>query len=530
MITREEQAYLVRAWHAAGDATASPEAQQMIAAEIARVHQAFAQLPISVQFVQHDPYRSFEHMRDQVQSTGQMLVYMGASDTPLWDPQTNWMARAVHDWDHIVKSCDFSMEGEAAAFRHSAACRPGLAPLYLSEIMLQAAIANYEGAFVPQKLVLAPEVVQKRARQMRGVQGAKGSRRPVGDYRITLLLGQDMTEHRVEVRYVGDYASDGVATVWLLDDTGNPIVGDLGSGTRADAKRWFKQLTDNDVWQLLAAHHYDQYTNALPRPQLQGVGVAPKYPPGTPYLVWSTAGLLRVTTPEMAMVHLRARSVPLEEALVIVSAAQQLNEQVDGAPAALSGVNLGAAGTLQQLTRKDLRVGDDVGVLPSRRSAGVSGKITSIGRTNVKIESHSRFAPDGPLYTHTHTVAIEDIGIVVRDGVVVFDRRTHLGGVGAVGPLEFGPPVPQEPGTAKLRAMKKLRAKNDGTANGAIISAAWHAKKYKRTMYAWLGNSYMNAVWNVSEKPSRSRFENIGEYVFSVTPDLELQILQILNR
>lgn len=209
MISREEQAQLVRAWNAADDATYTPEAQAMIRAEVARIHQAFNTLPIRVQFVDHDPYSSFQQMRDQVQSTGTMLVYKGASDTPLWDQYTNWMARAVHDWDHIVKVCDFSLEGEAAAFRHSAACRPGLEPLYLSEILLQAAMNTYTGAFVPQKLVLAPEPVRKQARQLRGA-----------------------------------------------------------------------KTESND-------------------------------------LVWSTAGILRVSTPEMVMVHLRSKGVSAEEAVIV---------------------------------------------------------------------------------------------------------------------------------------------------------------------------------------------------------------------
>ncbi len=124
---------------------------------------------MQVRFVDHDPYKSFEEMRDQVRSTGTMLVWKGASETPLWTPLTNWKARAVHDWDHIVHAVDFSMEGEAAAYRKSAERTPGLAPLYLSEIMLQAAIQNYTGNFVPQKLVMAPEEIQRRARGMSGI-------------------------------------------------------------------------------------------------------------------------------------------------------------------------------------------------------------------------------------------------------------------------------------------------------------------------------------------------------------------------
>jgi hypothetical protein len=159
---------MAAALDAADDASQQPAIKAAVAQEIARIHRAFQKLPIRVKFVEHDPYSSFEHMRDQVASSGLMLVYQGASDTPLWDPKTNWMARAVHDYDHIVKSCDFSMEGEAAAFRHSAQCVPGLAPIYLSEIMLQAAVQNYTGRFDAQKLVVLPPELQKWAEQLRG--------------------------------------------------------------------------------------------------------------------------------------------------------------------------------------------------------------------------------------------------------------------------------------------------------------------------------------------------------------------------
>lgn len=167
-ITRPDLKLLSDAWDAAPDATDDPRVQAMINSEIARINAAFEQLPIQVKFVDFDPYASFEQMRDQVASTGTMLIYKGGSETPLWDKVTNWKARAVHDWDHITKACDFSMEGEHAAFREAAQCRPQLAPVYMSEIVLQAAIANYRGGFVEQKLVILPEELQRRAEKLRG--------------------------------------------------------------------------------------------------------------------------------------------------------------------------------------------------------------------------------------------------------------------------------------------------------------------------------------------------------------------------
>lgn len=442
MISREEQAYLVRAWNAADDATASREAQQMIAAEKARVHSAFAQLPIRVQFVDHDPYRSFEQMRDQVQSTGQMLVWTGASETPLWDPQTNWMARAVHDWDHIVRSCDFSMEGEAEAYRNAAACRPGLAPLYLSEVMLQAAIANYTGSFVPQKLVLAPEVVQRRARQMRGLprNGVPGRSGLGGMDRSRLVaLANDVSREsrRPGGPYLPAHPDRTQILNWLKwnDPNGTYTDADIANDAQFD-----EPIDEEFAWELLE-QTLEDYTPS--DPALRGVG---NIPPVATELVWKTAGLLRVTTPAMAMVHLRAQGLDADEALVVVIAAEQLNHKVD-----------------------DEYTGDYL----ARRRGG-------------------------------------------------FD------GVGAPGALKLGEAVFDVNGTASLAKMK-LRAKNDGTLQGAIVSAAYHAKKQKQTMYVWNGNSYMHSVWHVATKPSLGRFENIGNAIFYVTPDLRLYRQPILR-
>jgi hypothetical protein len=173
--TREELETLAKAYREAENATFSEKAQDMIAAEVSRIEAAFDALTkkIAISFVKHDPYRSFEDMRDRVRDERRMLVWTGESDTPLWEPITNWKARAVHDWDHIVHGLDFSMEGEAAAFRVSAARVPGLAPLYLSEIALQAAVYNFYRTFDPQKLVIEVKPrVERIVRELRGLRGA----------------------------------------------------------------------------------------------------------------------------------------------------------------------------------------------------------------------------------------------------------------------------------------------------------------------------------------------------------------------
>lgn len=134
--------------------------------QTARVHREFERLSrkIEITFTARDPYQSFEELRADVESNRRMLVYTGGSDTPLWDEKTNWMARAVHDWDHIEGKFDFSVEGEIGAYRYSAKRAPGLAPLYLSEIALQAASSALQGFQPgPQKLVVPSDEIVRIA-------------------------------------------------------------------------------------------------------------------------------------------------------------------------------------------------------------------------------------------------------------------------------------------------------------------------------------------------------------------------------
>ena len=135
-------------------------------AEVDRIERAFNALrrKVEIVFTPDDPYSSYQEMLERVRSERRMFIFTGFSDTPLWTPETNWKARAVHDWDHIQHGIDFSMSGEAAAFRVSASRMPGLAPLYLSEIALQAAVQNFTGDFGAQKVVLPEARIDRIAR------------------------------------------------------------------------------------------------------------------------------------------------------------------------------------------------------------------------------------------------------------------------------------------------------------------------------------------------------------------------------
>mgnify|MGYP000166512528 CR=1 FL=1 len=157
-VSKEDLQLLAEAYQQSPDRSASAKVRAMVRAEVDRVDRAFAALKrkIQVVFTPKDPYPSYEAMVQRVLSEKTMLVYTGFSETPLWTPEQNWKARAVHDWDHIRAGVDFSMRGEAAAFRKSAARMEQLAPLYLSEIALQAAQQNYTGNFDDVQKVVIP--------------------------------------------------------------------------------------------------------------------------------------------------------------------------------------------------------------------------------------------------------------------------------------------------------------------------------------------------------------------------------------
>lgn len=90
--------------------------------------------------------------------------------------------------------------------------------------------------------------------------------------------------------------------------------------------------------------------------------------------------------------------------------------------------------------------------------------------------------------------------------------------------LKLGSPREDKKATESLRRLKALKAKRTGNLfdlNAAVISAAFYAKKYGKTMFVYEGNSYMNRVYQITYKPSEylSGINNTGTSVISVAPD-----------
>ena len=89
----------------------------------------------------------------------------------------------------------------------------------------------------------------------------------------------------------------------------------------------------------------------------------------------------------------------------------------------------------------------------------------------------------------------------------------------------LGPGIVQAQASAVL-ARSKLTARNDGTLNSAVWSAAYYAKTHKLTCYVYRGTSNMVRMWRADFKLSNvlSPVNNDGDVIYSVTPALVVSI------
>lgn len=99
-----------------------------------------------------------------------------------------------------------------------------------------------------------------------------------------------------------------------------------------------------------------------------------------------------------------------------------------------------------------------------------------------------------------------------------------------LGPEQQGP---QEIRNSEvLKSMKKFRKRPQGDLASAVEVAAGMAKQTGKDWYAWQGNSFMHAVWNVTDRESKALvpFSNIGQFVYRVTPGLDIYKHEVLGR
>jgi hypothetical protein len=167
-ISDAEIKQLGRAYIEGIDRSNDRQIQDMARAYADKVQRDFRKLKekIDVIFTERDPYQHFGEMERDVLVNGRMYVYTQFSDVPLWSPEVNIMARAVHDWEHIKHRAQFTQRDEIRAFQATMDEIPQFEPLIMSEVALQASSTAILGGFMnQQKIVIPSDEMKKLARR-----------------------------------------------------------------------------------------------------------------------------------------------------------------------------------------------------------------------------------------------------------------------------------------------------------------------------------------------------------------------------
>lgn len=139
--------------------TLQGDATQAWRSAVAFVDRVFRQVEtrLPVEFVDVDPYSSYEDMAQKVEQEGVLKIWNGASDKhPVWTPEQNWKFRAVHDYQsHIAGGHVFSLKGEFAAYnRHLKTFPRDAWPCLFTEIIGQTSYQVTHSQFPEQKVAL----------------------------------------------------------------------------------------------------------------------------------------------------------------------------------------------------------------------------------------------------------------------------------------------------------------------------------------------------------------------------------------
>lgn len=163
---------------------------------------------------------------------------------------------------------------------------------------------------------------------------------------------------------------------------------------------------------------------------------------------------------------------------------------------------------------------NDAGVIATLQGkgmaiVGVPAKKVGDGQTQIGYCLDPKFA----------LVRVQSVKLAKLERVV-----TRVAGRLSLGPAQRG--AQETKASEVLKRMKKFRKRMDGSLNTSIEVAAGVAKQMKRDMFVWLGNSYMNAVWNVADNEAKALgpLENSGRFVFRVTPELDLFKHEVMGR
>jgi hypothetical protein len=123
-------------------------------------------LGVKVQFVDEDPYSTYENMLSEFQRTNTLKVLRTSATGghPYWENATNDKFRAVHDaFGHLGTGRGFDRHGEEAAFQAHRSMFPKEAwPALATELRGQNQYLLHTGDFGEQKIAFLPVELQKR--------------------------------------------------------------------------------------------------------------------------------------------------------------------------------------------------------------------------------------------------------------------------------------------------------------------------------------------------------------------------------
>jgi hypothetical protein len=109
---------------------------------------------IKIEFVDEDPYASFDEMKKDIETNHRMKVWTGESSHPIFTTEQNLKFRAVHDYMvHIAGDHPFTLRGELSAYNRHLKTIPKDARLALfTEVVGQVCVKVVTGSFASQKI------------------------------------------------------------------------------------------------------------------------------------------------------------------------------------------------------------------------------------------------------------------------------------------------------------------------------------------------------------------------------------------
>lgn len=153
-------------WYADNDSQHNdPKVQQAYSGFLAECYRQYDCLTrrVQVEFVDIDPYDSFEELSEDICKHTRLRVWLGGNPHPIYRPEQNAVFRAVHDfYGHFATGSDFGLAGEIAAYKAHMRLFPAkVHPVLTTETLAQIEWINDPRygkgvSFPEQKAMLAP--------------------------------------------------------------------------------------------------------------------------------------------------------------------------------------------------------------------------------------------------------------------------------------------------------------------------------------------------------------------------------------